>query len=49
MGTPAVQGHVVKSVLLLVGAAAIRKPGNLQSFHGEMEGGQEFQGRGENL
>lgn len=44
MGTPAIQCHMVNSVLLLanlVGAAAVGKPGNMQSFHGEMEGGQE--------
>lgn len=44
MGTPAIQCHMENSVLLLanlVGAAAVGKPGNKQSFRGEMEGGQE--------
>lgn len=47
MGTPAIQCHMVNSVLLLanlVGAAAVGKPGNMQSFRGEMGGGPEEMG-----
>lgn len=44
MGTPAIHCHTVNSVLLpanLVGTAAVGKSGNMQSFHGEMEGGHK--------
>lgn len=44
MDTPAIHCHMVNSVLLLaslVGAAAIGKADNTQSFRHGMEGGQE--------